>query len=655
MKHLILTIFSLLFSSPAVLHAADAPASKPARITVSPETPVVAIPADFLGFSVEKKILSIKCFEPNNSVLRNLFVNLGTGVLRVGANEVDSTFFTREAALCNNNSPGNMQALGYSTEPLYIGTKSLKNLYEFSQQIGWSVIHGLNLGSGTAEMAADEVLYALYAGSLAGGQSVLAFEVGNEPNLYPKKINSEGITTREGLRPEDYNKDAYLDEIRVFYDLILEKKPSAPLCGPATARYDTGNKWLAAFISLSVISDTGPKTYPSQINLVTSHFYPLTGSLTTDDGPNKMFPSIENLLLPQSVKESFWKPKLDAAKAAGKPYRIDEYNSCTEGGKSGVSDVFASALWNLDFMFAVAKEGGAGVNLHSGFKAEADYSAFSYKNNRFYVNPIYYSMLLFKQAAQGSMVTVNCTTDANFVAYAVLSDDHQYLRVVLINKDLNNTVVATIESGLQSTNAKVIRLEGSGTSPALSKEGVKLAGSEVAENGTWVPQPGTAVSGVNGKFVVSLPPASAALLTVESIVFASWQAQKFNAAERANVVISGPTADPDNDGVSNLLEYAFGLEPKTVNTNNVKPQVGTVKIDGVDYLTLKYRRLVPALLDLTYTPQATGDLKGVWDATPVRLSGEANGDGTETVTYRDATPLVGATKRFLRLKVTLQP
>ncbi len=137
--------------------------------------------------------------------------------------------------------------------------------------------------------------------------------------------------------------------------------------------------------------------------------------------------------------------------------------------------------------------------------------------------------------------------------------------------------------------------------------------------------------------------------------FASWQAQQFTAAESANLAISGPTADPDRDGVTNLLEYAFGFKPKTANSA-AQPLVGTVTINGVDYLTLAYRRLVPTSPDLTYTPQATGDLAGVWAETPVLLSGPvANGDGTETVTYRDATPLTGAAKRFLRLKVTQQP
>ena len=45
--------------------------------------------------------------------------------------------------------------------------------------------------------------------------------------------------------------------------------------------------------------------------------------------------------------------------------------------------------------------------------------------------------------------------------------------------------------------------------------------------------------------------------------FALWQQSKFTAAELASAALSGPDADPDQDGIVNLLEYAFGLEPKS--------------------------------------------------------------------------------------------
>jgi hypothetical protein len=482
MKNLVLALAAWLFYSLTVLHAVNAPASQTALVTVHPEKPGVAIPADFLGFSVEKKILSIECFHPKNLVLINLFKNLGSGVLRIGANEGDSTFWSR-----TKTTPlSGMKAFGYSLEPLTIGPPSLKNLYGFSKQSGWRVIHGLNLGTYDPAMAADEVSYALQV----GGSSVLAFEVGNEPNLYPKN------DTQAALRPADYKYDQYRREIEGYYGAILAKTPLAPLGGPATTRFCN---WLPDFV----------QDFKSRIKLVTSHGYALTG--TEQDPQSIWFPSIENLLRPQKDKEQVWLPKLEAAKAAGIPCRFDEYNSCTNGGRLGVSDVFASALWNVDFMFAVAEQGGAGVNLHGGFSTKAGYSPFSYRNNRFYVNPIYYSMLLFHQAAQGRVVPVECLTSANVVAYAVLSDNRK-LRVVLINKDLTNSVVATIVAGLPGKNAQVVRL----TAPsAKSTEGVTFAGSAVAADGTWKPQQGTPVSRVNGKFVVSLPNASAALLTIE--------------------------------------------------------------------------------------------------------------------------------------------
>ncbi|MEI8290172.1 MAG: glycosyl hydrolase family 79 C-terminal domain-containing protein [Verrucomicrobiota bacterium] len=479
-KPIILALLSLIPLSALSVNAE--PATGKALVTVHPEKPGVAIPADFLGFSIEKKILSIECFQPKNSVLINLFTNLGNGVLRIGANEGDSTFWSRTEM----NPLSGMKTFGYTLKPLTIGPLSLNNLYGFSKQSGWRVLHGLNLGTYDPAMAADEVAYALQV----GGSSVLAFEVGNEPNLYRKNA------TQEGLRPADYKYDQYRREIEGYYSAILAKTPRAPLGGPATTRFCN---WLPDFV----------RDFKSKIKLVTSHGYALSGN--EKDPQSIWFPSIENLMRPQKDKEQVWLPKLEAAKAAGIPCRFDEYNTCTGGGRPGVSDVFASALWNVDFMFAVAEQGGAGVNLHGGFGAKAGYSPFSYRNNRFFVNPIYYSMLMFHQAAQGRMVPVECQTPANFVAHAVLGDDRK-LRVVLINKELTNSVVASIVTGLPNKKAQVIRLA---APSAASTEGVTLAGSAVAGDGTWKPLPGAPVSCVNGKFEVSLPAASAALLTIE--------------------------------------------------------------------------------------------------------------------------------------------
>ena len=120
-------------------------------------------------------------------------------------------------------------------------------------------------------------------------------------------------------------------------------------------------------------------------------------------------------------------------------------------------------------------------------------------------------MLLFHQAAQGRVVPAECWTTANFTAHAVLGDDHK-LRVVLINKDLTNSVTATVATGSSRKMAELIRL----SAPSVtSTEAVTLAGSPVAKDGTWTPRPGEKVPWMKGKSEVSLPAASVALLTIE--------------------------------------------------------------------------------------------------------------------------------------------
>jgi len=426
--------------------------------------------------------LSIEAFHPGNAALINLFTNLGGGVLRVGANEGDSTFWSRTEM----KPLSKQKSLGYSLKPLTIGPPSLDNLYAFAQRSGWRVIHGLNLGTGEPAMAADEAAYALQV----GGPLVLGLEIGNEPNLYRSK------NSQVGLRSAKYNYDQYRKEIEGFHQEILSKLPRAPLAGPATTRFCD---WLPKFVA----------DFKTKIALVTSHGYALSGNETNRQ--SVWFPSVENLLRPQKDKEEVWLPKLEAAKAAGIPFRLDEYNTCTSGGRVGVSDVFASALWNLDFMLEIAGRGAAGVNVHGGFGARPGYSPLSYRDNHYSANPIYYSMLMFHQAAKGQLVSVDCQSAANVVAHAVQGDDRK-LRVVLINKDLKQAVVASIVTGAAHAKANVIRLS---APSATATEGVTLAGSAVAPDGTWTPQAGAPVPCVNGQCAVTLPAASAALLTLD--------------------------------------------------------------------------------------------------------------------------------------------
>jgi hypothetical protein len=60
---------------------------------------------------------------------------------------------------------------------------------------------------------------------------------------------------------------------------------------------------------------------------------------------------------------------------------------------------------------------------------------------------------------------------------------------------------------------------------------------------------------------------------------------------------------------------------------------------------------VPAAADLTYTVQNGASANGPWGTTTVQVgSPVSNGDGTETVTFRDSVPITPG-QRFLRLEV----
>lgn len=104
-------------------------------------------------------------------------------------------------------------------------------------------------------------------------------------------------------------------------------------------------------------------------------------------------------------------------------------------------------------------------------------------------------------------------------------------------------------------------------------------------------------------------------------------------------------ADPDRDGVVNLLEYALGLNPTDGASAGLLPVVGR---DG-DFLTLAFVR--QALPDIRYEVQVTGDLADwvtVWSS-----EGDSNTEGP--VVIYDDVPLssLASPTRQMRLGVSL--
>ncbi len=134
----------------------------------------------------------------------------------------------------------------------------------------------------------------------------------------------------------------------------------------------------------------------------------------------------------------------------------------------------------------------------------------------------------------------------------------------------------------------------------------------------------------------------------------AWRAAHFSDADFTNDLVSGPSADPDGDGIANLLEYSLGLDPKKVDVSGL-PQPQIVHASDQDYLSLSIVKS-QANTDVSYGAEVSADLQ-IWDgsAGAVQVSVQANTPtaGFDTVTFRDLTSLSSASgsRRFLRLRI----
>jgi surface-anchored protein len=140
---------------------------------------------------------------------------------------------------------------------------------------------------------------------------------------------------------------------------------------------------------------------------------------------------------------------------------------------------------------------------------------------------------------------------------------------------------------------------------------------------------------------------------------AKWRAEHFDADTVLDEAVAGDDADPDHDGLVNLVEYALGGDPWSgVDTHPVSGEsvalVGSVAQDsGTDYLTVTFhRRVFEAYPEVDYAVQWSGDLsEGSWTDSGVEVQVDDLNDEWQRVTVRD-TVAVGGTPRFARVQVT---
>jgi hypothetical protein len=474
----------------------QAASSVSVRLKLDLHKPGNPIPADFTGLSYESAQLGDPdFFSPDNSELVGFVRRLGkSGVLRIGGNTSEWTYWTPEAANTEDTTTRHedqatvlQQALGPDlghgpAKPRKITPQAVRNLRGFIDATGWKLIYGLNMGTDSAANAAAQADYVLRT----MGDKLIAFQLCNEPDLF----------YRNGLRKSDYDFAQFAKEWQQFFDVIREKVPNAPFAGPDTA---FNNEWLVPFA----------KQFRSEAAFLSQHYY-------AEGPPTDPSMTIERLLRPNPKLVAEFEGMAQTKAESNLPFRLAETNSCYQGGKRGVSDTFASALWGADLMYQLATAGGVGINFHGGgygwYTPIAGTAA-----DGFTARPLYYGMMLFQQAGPGHLIETHIDGQESaplLTAYGVVNDDTEprdTVRAVVLNKQADRAVRVTIDSGERATQARALRL----VAPRLDDtQDVTLGSNPVGASGAWDAGRQENLSVQDGVAAIELAAGSAALVTL---------------------------------------------------------------------------------------------------------------------------------------------
>lgn len=429
-------------------------AQSPATLNIETDAPGSPISPDFIGLSYENMQLEDPSFfSPKNTGLIKQFRNISPrGVLRLGGNTSEFDWWKANP---NQRPPERNLVLKNGERPqntLYaISPETIRELDGFLRATGWSCIYGLNLGYGTPETDLPEAKFVFET----LGPRLQYFQIGNEVDNFVQ------YRLRDA---ETWNSSVYLRQWLKIADAVQKAIPGARFGLPDVA---SKVSWLTDIAA----QWDGLADKPHVTTLSHHHYW--------SGPPSNPNATIERLLQPDPVVAAQAKVSRAAAQKMGTAYRMTEGNTVYRGGKSGLSDVFAAALWSADYLLELMRFGYSGVNLHGGsghaqavsvggsFVGEASmkdpnephpkpfYTPIANEgtlagsgvngklNSNYLLEPCGYGMKFVSGFAGATMLPVNFTPGSvNAVAYAARVA-HGKVLLVILNKDQTQSL--TIE------------------------------------------------------------------------------------------------------------------------------------------------------------------------------------------------------------------
>jgi len=428
-----------------------------ATLTIPPEAAGAAVPVDFAGVSYEvRQLEDPRFFSAANTGLIAQFKALSSdGVLRLGGNTSEFEYWKPTPGSPEPAHPQTRIVVGEPKPDYYpVTAEAVRNLADFLQATGWRCIYGIGMGTNVPERAAAEG--AFVARTL--GPNLGYFQIGNEVDLFSRHLRD----------PKTWSAQTYLAEWLTLARAVAASVPDARFGLP-----DVAGKieWLTE------IAEAWPSiANPPRVTTLTHHHY--FGGPATNPAVN-----IPNLLgTAEMVKVQKAADTANAAAAKmGVRVRMTEGNTCFRGGKPGLSDVFAAALWAADYALLLATNNYTGINLHGGtmgpiasglggflpgdvlLKDEGDtpeqiashphpfYTPIAQFGSEYILEPVAYGLKFAGALAGSTLVKADLTSalqsaGVNAAAYAARLPDGRPT-VIVLNKDAEKDLDLTLDFG----------------------------------------------------------------------------------------------------------------------------------------------------------------------------------------------------------------